>query len=187
MSFFGTGRGRVDADLEAGNRRSRLHFAKDINDMRTVAASGERPPTKRRRAHWTLLLVAAALLLFLGFAGNLAGGEPVALDPDCQNPAIAVESSETAAGTPLRYRLAGPDEVDYVVTLDGDPVRGDGGSAVTYQQTDAGPVLRLQGCVSTSLVIAAPARPGPHELSMLRLESNGDATELTTITVTVTD
>lgn len=186
MSFFGTGRGRIDADLEAGNRRSRLHFAKDINDLRTVAASGERPAVRRRRAHWTLLLVAAALLLFLGFAGNLASGEPVTLDPDCDNPAIAVESSEVAAGTPLRFRLAGPDDADYLVTLDGEPVRGDGGSEVAYEQTPAGPVLRLPGCVSTSLVIAAPARPGPHEISMLRLESDGDTTELTTITVTVT-
>lgn len=187
MSFFGTGRGRVDADLEAGNRRSRVHFARDINDLRTVAAAGERTPVRRRQRHWTLLMIAAAVLLVLGFVGNFGSGEAVSLDPDCENPTIGVESSETSAGAPLRYRLAGPDAVDYIVTLDGEPVRGDGGSAVSYEQTLAGPALQLQLCVSPTLVIAAPAAPGPHELAMLRLEPSGQTTELTSITVTVTD
>ncbi len=187
MSFFGTGRARTDRELEDGNRRSRLHFAKDINDLRTVAASGERPPQRRRSVHWTLLLIAAAALLFLGFAGGLGGGQEVALEPDCEDPAIGVESSNVSSGTPLRYRLAGPDGAGYLVTLDGEPVRGDGGSAVDYEQTPAGPVLSLQQCLSPTLVIAAPARPGPHELTMLRLESDGQTTELTTLTITVTD
>ncbi|MDQ3734675.1 MAG: hypothetical protein M3400_11905 [Actinomycetota bacterium] len=187
MSFLGAGRGRTDAELEAGNRRSRLHFARDINDVRTIAASGERPPAKRRRFHWTLLFIAVGILLFMAFAGGIGGGQDVALDPDCENAAIGLESEETSAGTPLRYRLAGPDDVDYIVTLDGEPIRGDGGSEVPYEQTPAGPVLRLQQCLSPTLVIAAPAPPGPHELAMLRLEPNGETTELTTITVTVTD
>jgi hypothetical protein len=185
VSFFGTGRARNNAALEAGNRRSRLHFAKDINDVRTMAASGERP-AQRRRTPWTLLLVAAAVLLFLGFTGGLAGGGDVALDPDCQSPAIGVESSEVSSGTPLRFRLAGPDEVDYIVTLDGEPVRGDAGSEVSYEQTPAGPALRLQQCVSPTLVIATPASPGPHVLAMLQLESDGTTTELVRQTVTVT-
>lgn len=187
MSFFGTGRGRTDAELEAGNRRSRVHFARDINDVRTLAAAGERPPQRRRRLHWTLLVAAAAALLFLGFAGGPGGAQDVALNADCQNPAIGVESSQTPSGTPLRFRLTGPDDVDYLVTLDGEPVRGDAGSAVAYEQTPAGPVLRLQQCLSPTLVIAAPARPGPHALAMLRLEPNGETTELTSVTVTVTD
>ncbi len=187
MSFFGTGRGRVDAELEAGNRRSRLHFARDINDVRTIAASGERPPIKRRRFHWTLLLIAAAILLFMAFTGGLVGAQDVALDPDCETAAIGLESDETSAGTPLRFRLAGPDDVDYIVSLDGEPVRGDGGSEVAYEQTPAGPALRLQLCLSPTLVIAAPAPPGEHELAMLRLEPDGGTTELTSITVTVTD
>lgn len=186
MSFFGTGRGRTDAELEAGNRRSRLHLAKDINDVRTLATSGDRPPTRRRRAPWTMLLVSAAILLFLGFAGNLGGARDVALDPDCDTPTIAVESSQTAAGTPLRYRLAGPDGVGYIVTLDGEPVRGDAGSVVEYTQTPAGPALELQQCLSPTLVIATPARPGAHELAMLALDPSGQTTELTAITVTVT-
>jgi len=187
VSFFGTGRGRTDAELEAGNRRSRLHFAKDINDVRTVAAAGERPSQRRRRAPWTLLLVATAALLFLGFSGTLGGGGELALDPDCDDPAIAVDSSEAAAGTPLRYRLTGPDEVAYLITLDGEPIRGDGGSGTQYEQTPAGPVLRLQQCLSATLVVATPARPGPHELAMLRLESSGRTIEVATVTVTVTD
>ncbi len=187
MSFFGTGRARTDRELEAGNRRSRVHFAKDINDLRTVAAAGERPPQRRRSVHWTLLLIAAAALLFLGFTGGLGGGQEVAVDPDCEVPAIRVESSEVSSGTALRYRLTGPDGAGYLVTLDGEPVRGDGGSAVDYEETPAGPTLRLQQCLSPTLVIAAPARPGPHELAMLRLEPDGLTTELTTVTVTVTD
>ncbi|CAN5299726.1 hypothetical protein BH24ACT9_BH24ACT9_03170 [soil metagenome] len=186
MSFFGTGRGRIDAELEAGNRRSRLHFAKDINDLRTVAASGERPAQRRRRTHWTLLVIAAAALLFMGFAGGLGGEQEVELQADCQTPAIVVDSSQPSSGTPLRYRLAGPDGVDYIVTLDGEPVRGDGGSVVDYEQTPAGPVLRLQQCLSPTLVIATPARPGPHELALLRLEPSRQTTELASITVTVT-
>jgi len=187
VSFFGTGRGRTDAELEAGNRRSRLHFAKDINDVRTVAASGERPSIRRRRTPWTLLLIAAATLLFLGFTGGLGGGQEVELEPDCQDPAIGVESSQVSSGTALRFRLTGPDEVDYIVTLDGEPVQGDGGSALTYEQTPAGPALRLQQCLSPTLIIAAPARPGPHELAMMRLDPSGETTELATLTVTVTD
>lgn len=187
MTFFGTGRGRTDAELAAGNRRSRVHFAKDINDLRTVAASGERPPQRRRRTHWTLLLVAAAVLLFLGFSGGLGGGNEVDLDADCQTPAIGLESGEASSGTPLRYRLTGPDGIDYIVTLDGEPVRGDGGSVVDYEQTLAGPALRLQQCLSPTLTIAAPARPGPHDLAMLRLERSGETTEIAAVTVTVTD
>ncbi len=133
-----------------------------------------------------MLLVAAGVLLFLAFAG-LSGGQDVALDPDCENPTIGLDSDQTPAGTPLRYRLAGPDDVGYIVTFDGEPVRGDGGSEVTYEQTLAGPVLRLQQCLSPTLVIAAPAPPGPHELAMLRLEPNGETTELTSVVVTVTD
>ncbi len=186
MSFFGTGRPRTDPELEAGGRRSRLHFAKDINDVATIAASGERPPVRRRRIHWTLLIGAAAVLAFLGFAGNLGGAQDVALDPDCGQAAIAVDATEVAPGIALRFRLAGPDDVDYIVTLDGEPVRGDAGSEVSYQQTTAGPVLRLQQCVSPTLVIATPARPGPHILAMLRLESSGTTTELVRQTVTVT-
>jgi len=187
VSFFGTGRPRIDAELAAGNRRSRVHFAKDINDVRTVASLGELPRQRRRRTPWMLLLIAAAVLLFLGFAGNLGSQQDVPLEADCDNPAIGVESSRVATGTPLRYRLTGPDDVDYIVTLDGEPVRGDGGSAVEYEQTRAGPVLRLQQCLSPTLVIATPAPPGPHELALLRLESNGETTELTRITVTATD
>lgn len=187
MTFFGTGRGRTDAELEAGNRRSRLHFAKDINDLRTVAASGERPAPKRRSAHWSLLLIAAAVLLFLGFTGGLGAGQEVDLDADCQTPAIGLESGEVSSGTPLRFRLSGPDGIDYIVTLDAEPVRGDGGSVVDYQQTLAGPALRLQQCLSPTLTIAAPARPGPHELVLLRLEPSGETTELAVVTVTVTD
>jgi len=187
VSFFGTGRARFDAELAAGNRRSRVHFAKDINDVRTVASLGELPRQRRRRTPWILLLIAAAVLLFLGFAGNLSGREDVALEADCDNPAIGVESSQVSSGTPLRYRLTGPDDVDYIVTLDGEPVRGDGGSAVDYEQTPAGPSLRLQQCLSPTLVIATPAPPGPHELALLRLESNGETTELIRITVTATD
>lgn len=186
MSFFGVGRGRIDHELEAGNRRSRLHFARDINDVRTIAASGERSNARRRRGHWTLLLVASVALVFLGLAGNF-GAQEVELDPDCENATIALDAAEFAAGTPLRFRLAGPDAVDFLVTLDGEPVRGDGGSAVDYEQTPAGPVLRLQQCIGPTLVIAAPARPGPHELAMLRLEPSGATTELTSVTVTVTD
>jgi len=187
VSFFGTGKARFDAELAEGNRRSRVHFAKDINDTRTVAALGELPRQRRRRTPWTLLLIAVAVLLFLGFAGNLSGQEDVPLEADCDNPAIGVESSRVASGTPLRYRLAGPDDVDYIVTLDGKPIRGDGGSAVEYEQTPAGPALRLQQCLSATLVVATPAPPGQHELAMLRLESDGETTELTRITVTATD
>lgn len=186
MSFFGTGRGRVDAELAAGNRRSRLHLARDINDVRTMAASGDRPPTRRRRTHWTVLLIGAAVLLFLGFAGNLGGTQDVALDPNCDTPTIAVDSPQVTAGTPLRFRLAGPEEVAFIVNLDGEPVRGDAGSAVAYEQTPAGPALRLTQCLSPTLVIAAPARPGQHELAMRVLLADGTTTELTAITVTVT-
>ena len=87
---------------------------------------------------------------------------------DCDTAAIAVASSEVTAGQALRYRLTGPDDTDYVVTLDGAPVRGDAGSTVSYTETAAGPALQLQQCLSPTLLLAAPAGDGPHELAMLR-------------------
>jgi hypothetical protein len=183
VSFlFGSVRGHEDPELTAGNRRTRLHYARDVNDERALA---DDRPTIRRSRNWTWLAVTALVMAVLGFAGS-RGGEEVPLTADCSTPGIGVASSQVIAGQALRYRLTGPDDADYVVTLDGAPVRGDAGSTVSYTETPAGPALRLQQCLSPTLLLAAPAGDGPHELALLRLAADGSTAPAAVVTVTVT-
>ena len=183
MSFiFGGVRGREDPELTAGNRRTRMHYARDVNDERALA---DDRPTIRRSRNWTWLAVTVVVLAVLGFAGS-RGAEEVPITADCDTAAIAVASSEVTAGQALRFRLTGPDDTDYVVTLDGAPVRGDAGSTVRYTQTAAGPALRLQQCLSPTLRLATPAGDGPHELALLRVTSDGATEQVAATTLTVT-
>jgi hypothetical protein len=182
MSFiFGGVRGREDPELVAGNRRTRLHYARDVNDERALA---DDRPTIRRNRNWTWLAVTVVVLAVLGFVGGRSADE-VPITADCSTPAIAVASSEVVAGQALRYRLTGPDDTDFVVTLDGAPVRGNAGSTVSYTTTAAGPALRLQQCVSPTLLLAAPAGNGPHQLAVLAVDADGTTTPAAAVTVTV--
>lgn len=182
MSFvFGGVRGREDPELAAGNRRTRMHYARDVNDERALA--DDRPPVHRSR-HWTWLLVAVVVMGVLAVAGG-RGAQDVPLAADCATPAIGVESSVVTAGLALRYRLTGPDDVAYVVTLDGEPVRGDAGSTVSYTPSPAGPQLRLQQCLSPTLLLAAPAGDGPHRLAMLEVAPDGTTRPVAEVVVTV--
>src|SRR4051794_21198739 len=185
MSFiFGGVRGRTDPELEAANRRHRIRMARDINDVRTLDNPDVVGTRRRRGRHWVLLAIAAAALAVLGFVGGR--GEDVPIAASCSTPDIAVASSSVAAGAELQYRLTGPDDTRYVVTVDGDPVRGDAGSTVTYTDTAAGPALELQQCLSPTLVVAAPAGNGPHELAVLEVADDGTAHQAVAVTVTVT-
>jgi hypothetical protein len=182
MSFICGGvRGREDPELAAGNRRTRLHYARDVNDERALA---DDRPTIRRGRNWTWLAVTVVVLAVLGFAGS-RGADEVPVTADCSTPAIAVASSEVTAGQALRFRLTGADDTDYVVTLDGAPVRGAAGSTVAYTETAAGPALQLQQCLSPTLLLAAPAGDGPHQLAMLRLADDGTTTQAAAVTVMV--
>jgi hypothetical protein len=171
-----------DREFTEALRRSRLHLARDINDQRTIASAGEVPT--RRRNPWMWLAVAVVVAAVLALT---AGRErEVALTADCDHPAIAVASSQVDAGQALRFRLTGADDTRYVVTLDGEPVRGDAGSLVSYVTTPAGPALELQQCLSPTLLIAAPAGNGPHELALHEVADDGAATQVDAVTVTVT-
>ena len=171
-----------DRELKAAVRASRVRLARDINDVRTLAAAGEEPI--RRGNHWTWLAVAVAVAAVLALT---AGREKdVTITADCAHPAIAVATSQVTAGNALRYRLTGADGPRYVVTLDGEPVRGDAGSTVRYTTTPAGPALELQQCLSPTLVVAAPARNGPHELAVVEVAGDGSAARVASVTVTVT-
>ncbi|MGY1619990.1 hypothetical protein ACI797_24885 [Geodermatophilus sp. SYSU D00691] len=185
MSFiFGGVRGRSDPELEAANRRHRLRMARDINDERTLADPDGGSGAPRRGRHWLVLAVAAAVMAVLALIAR--GQDDVPLTADCSTPAIAVASSRVDAGAALRFRLTGPNDTPYVVTLDGEPVRGDAGSVVGYRETPAGPALQLQLCLSPTLTIAAPAGDGPHELALLEVAGDGTTREVTAVTVTVT-
>ena len=170
-----------DREHQEALRRSRLHYARDINDERTLAAAGAHPT--RRGSHWGLLAAVVVVAAVLALAGRRDLEVPI--EADCDDPAIAVATSQVIAGTPLRFRLTGSDDTRYVVTLDGDPVRG-GGNAFGYTSTPAGPALELQQCLSPTLVIAAPAGNGPHELAVLAVGDDGAASEVSSVTVTVT-
>jgi hypothetical protein len=183
VSFiFGGVRGREDPELKAGNRRTQVHYARDINDERVLA---DDRPTIRRGRHWTWFAVAAVALAVLAVAGN-RGSADVPLTADCETPAIGVATSAVTAGQALRFRLTGPDDVPYVVTLDGLPVRGDAGSTVSYTESPAGPQLELQQCLSPTLLLAAPAGDGPHELALLEVAGDGTTRPVAEVTVTVT-
>jgi hypothetical protein len=181
-SPFGGARRRGDAERAAADRSTRMHYARDVNDERALA---DDRPTIRRSRNWTWLAVAVVVFAVLAFANTRGPGE-VPLTADCATPRIAVETSQVVAGQPLRFRLTGPGDAEYVVTLDGAPVRGDAGNTVTYRPTDAGPALRLQQCLSPTLLLATPAGDGPHELAMLRLGADGTTAPATAVTLTVT-
>lgn len=171
-----------DRELKEALRRSRVHLARDINDERALATAGEAPI--RRGNHWTLLAVAVVVAAVLALTAGREKDVPITAD--CAHPAIAVASSQVTAGNALRFRLTGADDTRYVVTLDGEPVRGDAGSTVGYTTTPAGPALELQQCLSPPLLVAAPARNGPHELALLQVAEDGAATRVAAVTVTVT-
>jgi hypothetical protein len=184
MSFiFGGVRGRTDPELEAANRRNRIRMARDINDVRTLNDPDTTPARRRRGRHWIVLAIVAAVLGVLAVLGGR--GEDVPITASCSTPGIAVASSSVTAGAALQYRLTGPDDTRYVVTVDGAPVRGEAGGTVGYTDTPAGPALELQQCLSPTLVVAAPAGDGPHELALLQVADDGTAREVRSVTVTV--
>ncbi|SDP68199.1 hypothetical protein SAMN05660199_04594 [Klenkia soli] len=182
MSFiFGGVRGREDPELAAGNRRSAQHYARDIGDERSLA--GDRP-TIRRGNHWAWLAVAVVVLAVLAFTSS-RGPDEVPLTANCSTPAIGVSSSQVTRGQTMYVRLTGPDDTDFVVTVDGEPVRGDAGSTVSYTETPAGPSLQLAQCLSPGLAIAAPAGDGPHEIAMLSLAADGSTRQVAAVTIQV--
>jgi hypothetical protein len=182
VSFvFGGGRGREDPELAAGNRRTRLHYARDVNDERALA---EDRPALHRSRHWTWLAVAVVVMAVLAVAGG-RGAEDVPLPADCDSAAIGVQTSAVTAGQPLRFRLTGPDDAPYVVVLDGEPVRGYAGSTVSYTESPVGPQLELRQCLSPTLTVATPAGDGPHRLGLLRVAADGTAHPVAEVVVTV--
>lgn len=182
-SPYGGGRRRGEAERAAASRSTRMHYARDVNDERALA---DDRPTIRRSRHWTWLAVAIVAMTVLAVAGG-RGAEDVTITADCDDPGIAVASSVVAAGQPLRFRVTGAEDVDYVMTLDGEPIRGDAGSTVSYTQTAAGPAFRLPQCVSPVLQLAAPAGDGVRDLAMLRVADDGTTEQVAEVPVTVTD
>ena len=176
-------RGRAQAELKAANLAHRRHLARDINDVRTLA--DDREPI-RRGNHWVWLAVAVVVFGVLALANGRGGTGDVPVTASCTTPAIVALPDPVQAGARLQYRLTGPDDVSYVVTLDGEPVQGDAGSTVRYTGTPAGPALQLTQCLSPSLSLAAPGPAGPHRLALLQLGADGTPTEVAALTLTVT-
>ncbi|KGH46096.1 hypothetical protein IN07_13435 [Modestobacter caceresii] len=181
-SPYGGGRRRGEAERAAASRSTRMHYARDVNDERALA---DDRPTIRRSRHWTWLAVAIVAMSVLAVVGG-RGAEDVPITADCDAPQIAVASSVVTAGQPLRFRVTGAEDVDYVMTLDGEPVRGDAGTTVSYTETPAGPAFRLPQCLSPTLRLAAPAGDGVHDLAMLRVAGDGTTEQVAAVPVTVT-
>lgn len=183
MSFlFGSSHGHRDPELEAANRRQREHFARDINDDRVFALRGE--IVNRRRTPWLLL---AAVMTFFVLAAFLHGGsDPVPIARSCTQSALALESPTVPAKGNLRLRSTGPQDQQYILRLDGQPVQGQPDQAVSYTSTPAGPAYALIDCVSPAFLLQAPAAPGAHELSLVQY-GNGQAQPVATVQFTVTD
>ncbi|CAN5221066.1 hypothetical protein BH20ACT5_BH20ACT5_18460 [soil metagenome] len=182
MSFIlGGGQGHRDPDLLAGNRRQREHFARDINDQRTLAGGGQAPI--RRRSPWLLLAAVAAFFLFAALARG--GGSVVPIVRDCTQPGLALESSSVPAGSNFQLRGTGPDGVQYILALDGEPVQGQPDEPVSYRQTPAGPAFEMRDCVSPTFLVQAPVEAGRHELTLIRYAA-GQASTVADLTFTVT-
>jgi hypothetical protein len=155
---------REDRAVDRGFRR---RLARDVND---VGSLEDRQPVRRGR-HWTWLALAALALGGVALAAHRDPGD-VPLTPDCRTAGIAVASSQVEAGGTLYYRLTGPGDVGYLVTLDGAPAEAD--------------PVRLTDCASPALSVPAPAAEGPHELAMLAVTADGATRQVTAVTVTVT-
>jgi hypothetical protein len=166
-SLFGGVRRRAAHEDGAVDRGYRRHLARDVNDVRSLE---DRQPIRRGR-HWTWLAVAAAALGGLALAAQ-GGPTDVPLTPDCDTAGIAVASSQVDPGGELYYRLTGPDDVGYLVTLDGAPATAD--------------PVRLTDCATPTLHLQAPAAEGPHVLAMVAVADDGTTRRVTAVTITVT-
>jgi hypothetical protein len=181
-SFFGGGgRGHSDPGLTDANRRQRLRIARDLGDEDTLARDGE--PRIQRSRHWLWFGFAAAALVALPLIQR--GSSPdVSLATSCTTPALATSSSSAQAGATFGYRVTGPQDARYVVTLDGRPVSGEGTISPTI--TPAGPAITLQACLSPTLLTPAPAGDGPHTLTLLSVAPDDSFRQVAATTLTVT-
>jgi hypothetical protein len=181
-SFFGGVRGHADPGLADANRRQRLRLARDMGDEATLARDGE--PQVQRTRHWLWFGLAVAAIVVLPLIGG-GRGTDVALPASCTTPFLGVSTSSVQAGAPLGYRVTGPQDAHYVVTLDGRPVTGDG-PVPNRTSTSAGPAIGLEGCLSPTMLTAAPAGNGPHTLTLISVAADGTPRQVAAATVTVT-
>lgn len=172
MSFlFGGGRpGFRDAELEAGNRRQRQHFARDINDERLLAAGGDVTGHKRRSS-WLLLIAVAAFFLLAALVRG--GSSELAIARDCTRPAVVLGLAEVRAGDTFELRSTGPQDAMYIITIDGTPVQGQPDRQVPQESTPDGPAYGLIDCVSPSFLVPSPTAPGQHEIGLVQYDATG--------------
>jgi hypothetical protein len=180
-SFFGGVRGHADPGLADANRRQRLRLARDLGDEETLARDGE--PIVQRSRHWLWFGFAAAALVVLPLIGH-GSDTDVPLTASCTTPALATSTTSVQAGATLGYRVTGPQDARYVVTLDGTPVTGDG--SLDRTSTPAGPAITLEGCLSPTLLTPAPAGDGPHTLALHAVAPDDSVRQVSAVTVTVT-
>lgn len=181
MSFLFSGRGREDRELTEANRRYREHIARDINDQRTLAGRGA-VGGHRRRSGWLLL---AAVTAFILLAALVRGGsESLTIPRSCTEPALAVESRTVDAGTNFFLRSTGPQDTSYVISVAGEPVRGQADRGTTFEETPAGPAYTLTDCVSPIFLIPSPREPGPFQVALIRYDAAGPLT-VATVDMTV--
>ncbi len=182
MSFLFTGRsGREDRALAESNRRYREHIARDINDERTLAGRGE-VAGHRRRSGWLLLAIVVAFILLATFVRG--GSEVLPVTRSCTEPALVVQSTTVDAGATFYVRSTGPQDTSYILTIAGEPVQGQADRQTTFETTPAGPAYLLTDCVSPTFLVAAPARPGDFEVTLVRYDVVGPVT-VATVDMTV--
>ncbi len=186
MSFlFGGGKGYRDPELAAANQRQREHFARDINDERALAA-GMQIAGHRRRSPWLLLVAVAAFFLLAAFFRGGAGTAVVPIERSCTQPALVLGSSTVRAGDTLRIRSTGPQDQQYILTIDGEPIQGQADQQVTFTSTPDGPAYTLIDCVSPSFLIQSPVQAGEYDVALIGSGAAG-AAQVAVVTLTVTD
>lgn len=184
MSFlFGGARGHHDPELAAANRRQREHFARDINDQRTLAGGGELPG-HRRRSPWLLLAAVAGFFILAALVRG--GAEPLPIERSCTQAGLVLESTQVRAGENLRVRSTGPQDELYILTVAGEPVQGQPDQRVPFTSTPDGPAYSLIDCVSPSFLIQSPVQAGDYEVALIQYGAAG-ADPVASATLTVTD
>jgi hypothetical protein len=172
VSFlFGARPPRRDKELAEANERTRLAFARDINDERALAFDPVPLPRRHRRGGMWMVW-AVILFLVAGAAGILPSFGGVHIAASCTQPGIALSSYAVPPGAILQWKTTGPDGVDYVLVIDSTTVTGAPRSAVSV---DTGTAVtqrpyRSANCVGSGVGFPAPGTAGQHYVRLFKLD-----------------
>lgn len=170
MSFlFGASRDPDrDRELAEGNERTRRAFARDINDERSLAFDGS---TVRRKRRGTWMIGLVIVFLLLGAAGLLPKIGGIPLRVDCDRPGVALGRPTVQGGALVQWRATGPDDVDYVLTLDATSLVDNDAGLQATGGTVLSPAFRMSKCQTGGAEFRAPEDYREHTVRLFRKQA----------------